>query len=155
MKIKHVFALLGPVILCVSCDMGLKSGHGFSLPEGNADKGKVVFISKSCLSCHSIKGLEKERDAIEAQMDITLGGETTRIATYGELVTSIINPSHRLSAHYRQDVVAVNGVSKMRNYNDALTVTELSDLVAYVQAQYKVKKYPQTTYPPYSYPSLP
>ena len=66
-------------------------------------------------------------------MSIALGGEVTRIQTYGELVTSIINPSHRLAEGYPVDTVSVDGKSRMRNYNDVMTVTELTDLVMFLQ----------------------
>ena len=65
-------------------------------------------------------------------MTIAIGGMRTRIATYGELVTSVINPSHRVARRYRDET----GDSPMRNYNEAMTVAELIDLVAFLQTQY-------------------
>ena len=84
-----------------------------------------------CDTCHSVSGRPELREGVDPEMNVMLGGETTRIATYGELVTSIINPSHKLARGLPQEQVSDNGVSKMTNYNDALTVTQLIDLVAF------------------------
>ncbi|MEL6361794.1 MAG: c-type cytochrome [Pseudomonadota bacterium] len=150
--IQRILPFVGIAALIASCDMSPKSGYGFSLPDGNGEDGKTAFIAHGCLSCHSVEGLEDERkEQLASELNIRLGGKTTRIATYGELVTSIINPSHRLARGYEKDDVSIDGVSKMLVYNDVLTVTELSDLVAFLQAQYELTDYPETTYPPYSY----
>ena len=60
------------------------------------------------------------------EQSIKLGGEVARIKTYGELVTSIINPSHKLAKGYPPEAVASEeGQSKMKNYNDVMTVSQL------------------------------
>ena len=64
-------------------------------------------------------------------------------------MTSIINPSHRLAKGYPVYAVSVDGKSKMKNYNDAMTVTQLTDLVAFVQSKYKLLEYELTDYPIY------
>ncbi len=146
---KQKTPIVALILLGAACDMSPKSGFGFSLPEGDPDAGETVFVAQGCLSCHSVAGLEAEREAIEPELNISIGGETTRIATYGELVTSVINPSHRLAKGYDTELIAVDGVSKMKNYNDVLTVAELTDLVSFLQSKYKLKDYPETRYPPY------
>lgn len=80
---------------------------------------------------------------------IALGGDTTYVRTYGDLVTSIINPSHRFAAGYSAAETRVDGSSKMRIYNDELTVTELADLVAFLQQHYKLRAYQPSPYVPY------
>ena len=126
------------------------SGRGFTLPEGEVDRGKAVFAALDCSSCHSVSGHEDLRpDGFEAEMTVALGGETARIATYGELVTAIINPSHRLARGYSTEAVATDGASRMRNYNDVMTVDELINLVAFLQAQYELTPPERTYYYPY------
>ncbi len=134
-----------------ACGQGPKGSHGFRLPDGDADAGREAFATYGCPSCHEIAGLEELREGIDPEMNIAIGGETTRIATYGELVTSVINPSHRIAKDYEAEDVAPGGVSKMRNYNDVLTVSELIDIVAFLQAQYDIRPYPDPDYAPYSY----
>jgi hypothetical protein len=74
----------------------------------------------------------------------------TRVKTYGDLVTSIINPSHKLAPGYRPDDVTEGGRSLMeRAYlNEVMTVQELIDLVAYLQPLYEVRP---PEHDPYSY----
>ena len=43
----------------------------------------------------------------------------------------------------------IDGVSRMRNYNDVMTVDELINLVAFLQAQYELTDYDRTYYYPY------
>ena len=134
-----------------SCDTGPKSSRGFTLPEGDVSAGQAVFTSMECTTCHNIDGLPELRDGIDPEMTIELGGKTVQIATYGELVTSIINPSHKLAKGYPFSQIVEGGESKMTNYNDVLTVSQLIDLVAFLQAQYELIEYPKTEYYPYSY----
>ncbi len=127
-----------------------KSGWGFTLPEGDVVAGEAAFRSLGCASCHVVDGVDDLRAPdFEAERTIVLGGETARIATYGELVSSIINPSHKLVRGYQKEDVAVDGVSKMTVYNDVMTVSELIDLVAFLQSHYRFPDYPETNYYPY------
>ncbi len=73
---------------------------------------------------------------------IVLGGGVTRVKSYGELIASIINPSHRLAGRYPKGDVSEEGQSLMTPYNDVMTVTQLIDFVAFLLAQYDVVKRP-------------
>lgn len=121
----------------VACDYSPKSSQGFRLPDGDIEAGRAVYVKMQCASCHAIEGREVLREGIEPEMTVPLGGMTTMVDTYGQLVTSVINPSHKIARTYRKADVSDDGVSKMRNYNDVMTVTELIDLVAFVQDQYE------------------
>lgn len=124
-----------------------ESSRGFSLPVGNADNGKVVFAELQCHMCHTVSGEKFAGAENQPQvLNVALGGEVTRIKTYGELVTSIINPSHRLASSGTEQV-AVDGRSKMTNYNDVMTVRQLIDLVAFLQSRYKLERYDPSEYP--------
>ena len=82
-------------------------------------------------------------------VSVTLGGEVTKVKTYGELVTSIINPSHKLAERYPEEEVSIEGESLMPVINDVLTVQQLIDLVSFLQAQYEVtppEHYPYALY---------
>ena len=130
-------AILGAAaLLLAACDYSPDSSQGFRLPDGDAEKGREVFVSMHCSSCHVVQSAPELRDGIEAELDVPIGGMKTRVDTYGELVTSVINPSHRIARTYRNAEFTEDGESKMRNYNDVLTVSELIDLVAFLQAQY-------------------
>lgn len=127
------------------CDYGSES-RGFSLPEGNLTAGEVVFTSLECNSCHSLPNIAQLPDVNGHEISVQLGGEVSRIKTYGELVTAIINPSHRIAQPGVPQHVLADGQSAMRNYNDVMTVSQLTDLVSFLQTQYELRPYEPTTY---------
>lgn len=130
-----------------------KSGRGFSLPPGDAGRGEQAFVDLQCHACHSVAGIGRAETADSSDLpSIVLGGEVTRVQTYGELVTSIINPSHRIAPGYPRDALQVDGESKMKNYNDVLTVSQLADLVTFLQSKYQLRPYDATDYPLYYAP---
>ena len=114
------------------------SERGFSLPEGNALNGKEAFVYMHCHECHSISGEVLPTLDQEEPPFVELGGTVTRVKTYGELVTAIINPSHKLAQGYSLDTISEDGQSRMPVYNSYMTVQELIDIVAYLQPHYDV-----------------
>ena len=78
-----------------------------------------------------------------------LGGKVSNIVTYADLVTSIINPSHKISTRLHHDKVAQENKSKMQNFNDVMTVSELVDLVSFLQPKYQLHPYTPTAYQAY------
>jgi mono/diheme cytochrome c family protein len=146
MKTLFLAALAMLTLSLTSCDSGPESSRGFSLPKGNAEQGKLVFLKYQCLSCHQLKGVEQAGIVNNPDLAIKLGGETIQVETYADLVTSIINPSHKFAKGYPSQLVQQNGVSKMKVFNDVMTVTELINLVAFLQPQYKLIHYRHTNY---------
>ena len=132
--------------LAAACDPSPQSGRGFTLPEGDAANGEWLFAELGCNSCHEIPDRADLREGLDPEMTVTLGGPTTQISTYGELVSSIIDPSHRIAPRYRNEAFTENGESLMRNYNDVITVSELADLVTFIQQQYELEPYTPTDY---------
>ena len=128
------------LIFLSGCEVGPKSGRGFTLPEGDAAMGEEIFTSLSCNACHVVIGNERIKQPDNPQLSIRLGGN----------VTSVINPSHKLPGNYPLESVSEEGVSKMKNYNEAMTVEQLIHLVAFLQSQYKLVNYNRTTYPIYN-----
>lgn len=125
-----------------------QSPRGFSLPLGDIDRGREAFVMLECTTCHEVVGEDLPQPERRApDISVRLGGETMRVRTYGELVTSIINPSHRIAQGYRPDAVAPQGVSRMTVYNDVMTVSQLIDLVAFLESHYELPEYPPTDYP--------
>jgi hypothetical protein len=150
----RTFFLLGSLAILAgvsACDMTARSSQEFALPEGNAGKGQQAFISLQCTACHRLHNLELPAPEIEGPVMIVLGGGVSKVKSYSELVTSIINPSHRLARGIRKDEISAEGESLMANYNDVMTVTELTDLVAFLQSQYEIRPRPGYRYPVYEY----
>jgi len=128
------------------CFPGPESPKGFSLPKGDAVEGEKVLMKYQCLACHHLEGIDYETLNKELQPPVILGGASTRVKTYADLVTSIINPSHKLARNYHLSLIQQGGVSKMPIFNDVMTVTELVDLVTFLQPKYNVKPYQYTHY---------
>lgn len=127
-----------------TCALFLLSGcnpeaRGFALPLGSVEAGKAAFTRLECNQCHSIADeLEKTAEG-HADIHFKLGGETTRVRTYGDLVTSIINPNHKISGYFKVEAnVDTEGNTNMPSYNDVMTVQELVDLTTYLQTTYDV-----------------
>ena len=108
--------------------------RGFVLPEGDVERGIAAFQELECTQCHSVGDIAwtGEGDSIE----VALGGATTARRTYGDLLTSVINPSHRISQAHLGEQVTTDGESRMRRYNDVMTVQQLVDIVTFLETQY-------------------
>ena len=124
--------------------------RGFVLPEGDTVKGKTVFTELNCSRCHSIDDIAWTGSEQFGDPYVKLGGDATTITTYGELVTSVINPSHKIDRKSlnSEKLTLTAGMSKMElyRYNEIMTVQELVDLVTYLQSEYKVDR-PEVDYP--------
>lgn len=139
-------------VLCAAvisaCDMGPKSATGFRLPDGDPEVGKQLFVQLECNNCHTIVGLELSQAVQPGPVSVTLGGPVARVKTYGQLVSSVINPSHRIVRRFSKDLKGEE--SLMPIYNETMTIQQLIDLVAFLQVQYRVIL-PQYSYHSYNY----
>ena len=135
--------------MMMGCAPAPESGRAFRLPDGDPIIGQQAFLSLQCHACHTISGVDLPSINLEAPVTVMLGGPTTRVKTYGELVTSIINPSHKLIKRYPEEEISSEGQSFMPTVNEFMTVQQLIDLVAFLQDQYQVvvpEPYPYTPY---------
>lgn len=139
--------VLAAIVLGVAggCDRDVMSEKGFRLPAGNVMAGREAFLYMQCHQCHTIEGEQLPIIPGQEPPYVELGGKVTRVKTYGELITAIINPSHELARGYAEDVVAEEGESKMYVYNEFMTVQELIDIVMFLQPYYDVVV-PEYTY---------
>lgn len=149
---RWVVAVLGTMMLTgatVSCAPAPESPKGFRLPDGDPVAGEEAFIGLGCYACHMIEGVNLPSFLDKAPMQVVLGGKTSNVKTYGELVTSIINPSHKLASRYPEEDVSSEGESFMPIVNKVMTVQQLVDVVAFLQLQYEVtppEHYPYSSY---------
>jgi len=137
-------ATIGAIVLaalvgaagCTSPDQD--SVRGFVLPDGDIDKGRAVFVDNGCLRCHvmddpALPAYDGERD-----FEIRLGGEVIRVQDYGDLLTSVVLPDHRMSQKRR--VTDAEGKplesTPMPDFTQEITVAELIDLVSYLHSRY-------------------
>jgi len=150
MKARSVLTLVVVGLFALAaCDQDtVMSQRGFRLPDGDAQAGREAFLYMQCHQCHSIKGEQLPGIPGQEPPYVELGGMVTQVKTYGQLVTAVINPSHKLATGYANDVVSYDGESKMYFYNDHMTVKELTDIVMFLQPYYEVVA-PNFRYPVY------
>lgn len=135
------YRVVGTLLLSWLCFGCQETGppRGFVLPEGDPERGKETFVELRCNTCHQVEGLEDEfeRPTASPPVDVKLGGLAMREPTDGELMTSIINPSHELYPAGDPDAMVSGGESRMANYNEVITVAQLIDLVAFLHDRYE------------------
>jgi mono/diheme cytochrome c family protein len=133
--------LLALVVLAgssVACTTGRYSAAAFHLPaDGDAERGKLVFVSMGCPKCHAVTGAELERPNVQPPVPVVLGGEVDHRLSDAYLVTSVINPSYALAPHPKEQITQ-DGKSRMPSY-EQLTARQLADMVAFLQSHYTVR----------------
>jgi len=111
---------------------GVPKGWKFSLPVGNVEAGRKVFVDLGCYSCHEVKGEqfpEAQKTADQVGPDLTgMGGMHP-----GEyLAESIVNPNAVILEE--PGFTGPDRLSKMPSFNEDMTVAQLIDLVAYLKS---------------------
>ena len=147
MRAIYAMAFLMASLLALSaCDQEARlDSKGFRLPEGDVQTGRETFLYMQCNQCHTIAGMQLPTIPGKGAPYVELGGKVTKVKTYGELVTAIIYPAHKLADGYAKEVVSTDGESNMYIYNRHMTVQELINLVEFLQPQYDVI-IPEITY---------
>ena len=140
-------------LMAVGCqDQGARMGTGFRLPAGDEDKGLRSFVDLNCHQCHSVVGVELPKTESPTGIDYELGGEVRLVKSYGQLVTAITQPQHIISAEWlaRIEKLRTEGLaSPMPDFNDRMTVRQLTDIVTFLHSHYQKVPPPGVTYPYY------
>jgi mono/diheme cytochrome c family protein len=121
-------------------------------PLGNTQRGREAFVALECHACHRIDDAAIPAHPSPSSFSVALGGHTPRIETYGDIITAIVNPSHRLARSYR--AVAGRGEPSPMSaqfLNNVMTTQQLVDIAAFLRTEYEYIPPPP---PPYweSYP---
>lgn len=107
------------------------------LPEGDVESGKKAFVELGCTSCHQVAGAEDlPAPSTDEAPPIVLGGAVRSRPTDAAMVTSIIHPNQRISRPYQEGTKTHTGSSRMGDFNEAMTVRQMIDLIAFIRAHY-------------------
>ena len=144
MKSNHLLTLSALVLaglctLLLSCSREQPPVKGFVMPQGDAERGKEVFVEFNCYRCHDVAGVELPERNFEPPFIVYLGGEVLKVKDYGELLTAIVYPEHMVSPKYKGRLTEAGkdpNESPMPYFGDMMTVTELTDLVEFLHGQY-------------------
>jgi len=113
----------------------------FPILDGDIQEGQDAFVRLECNQCHVVDGVQLPAFSGPRPVTVELGGEMYFAKTYGDLVTSIINPDHVLSDEYLDqlpsEVRRRTNSSPMYMKEDML-VTELIDIVAFLSSRYRL-----------------
>lgn len=121
-------------LMLAGCDR-LESGRRLRLPKGNAENGKAAFIALKCTECHTVAGVELPKPVVEPGLVVELGGNVPRLRTVGDLMTSIIHPTQSVSSKMKRPAVGAP-VTNMPDLTETMTVSQLIDLVRFLQPRY-------------------
>ena len=126
------------VLVTLGCTEERRSSSGFRLPDGDAARGRAVFAEMKCHTCHRVyQHDEFPKPAAEPSVPVSIGGRYARVPGDGELVTSIINPSHKISSRYAHTLVTAGASSRMGDFGDSMTIRDLIDVVAFLHTVYE------------------
>ncbi len=109
---------------------GVPPGWRFTLPPGDAMRGKALFATLECYRCHVVAGAgfpTPGGDATHTGPELTGMGAHHPAEYFAE---SIIDPNAVVLAG--PGFTGPDGRSIMPSYADSLTVAQLQDLVAYL-----------------------
>lgn len=111
------------------------AGWKFSWPEGNPHEGRRLFAELECYKCHEIQG---ESFPKVSEREKGAGPELSQMAGLHPLefyAEAIINPSAFIDKEDKErGYLGTDGRSKMPDYNDVLTVKQVSDLASYLSS---------------------
>ncbi len=130
------------LLVPLGCQHGLGRTTGLQLPQGDVDSGAIAFQELGCGTCHDVAGLIRPTGGAWPEVIVTLGGQVAVIPTQDELATHIVNPSHTLTDRYAKEDVSEGGGSRMRDFNQIMTVAQLADLAAFLHSKYELLEEP-------------
>src|SRR5205085_11009111 len=108
---------------------GVPKGWRFAPPPGDAARGREVFARLGCFACHRIGG-ETFPPSSGLGPDLTgVGGHHPA----GYILESILNPNAVIVEG--RGYTGPDGTSIMPDYRAQLSVSDLIDLVAYLQTR--------------------
>lgn len=121
------------------CGSAHKSARGFHLPDGDAARGRQALVELRCTTCHTVHGeAGLPTPVAEPRVPVQLGGLVSQARSDGQLTASIVDPSHRIRSGDAPGQVRSEGLSRMGDFSEAMTVRQLVDIVAYLQTRFEV-----------------
>lgn len=112
---------------------GMQASWQFTLPKGDPVEGRKVFVQLECYKCHEVRGEKFPAVGVEEK---GVGPELSQMAGMHPVEffsESIMNPNAVIDPDAREKgYLGDDGKSKMPNYNDILSVKQVTDLAAYL-----------------------
>ena len=140
-KRRHWRFLPAMVVLMAltACSGDDKPVKGFVMPAGDVAQGEQVFMDFKCYACHTIPGKEFPETDGKLPFSVPIGGEVLNVRNHGELLTAVVNPEQQICMSYRAQMERAGRevhLTPMPYSGEEMTVAELIDLIAFLNAQY-------------------
>ena len=134
MKSSRFLSIAGCVFLAAGLALAVVPARPFVLPPGDASAGEAVFSRLGCASCHTISGTSLKEvskgDPIGPELTATHAAQTRE-----SIAARLISYDRFLSEGlYKATYSRSDGSSRMGNFNDAMTVRDLIDLVEFIKS---------------------
>ncbi len=111
---------------------GVPKGWKFLVPPGDPTRGREAFVTLECYACHAISGEDFPKTSKRAQEP---GPELTGMGGHHPaeyFAESITNPNRVIVQG--PGYTGADGLSKMPDYGEVMTVRQLIDVVAYLKS---------------------
>ncbi len=105
-----------------------------NLPAGDAERGKLAFITLQCTACHEVAG--GGLPAASVVPAVGLGGRSLLPPSAERLAEDIVLPSSHFAAGYPTEQITEQDRSRMPDYSKALSKEQVADLVAFLKSRY-------------------
>lgn len=132
-----ILGLVAATALCSACATTTTVvAEQFHLPPGgDAAAGKQAFVDFGCARCHRVHGRDDlPAPTVEPEVPFVLSAPAPSRITDARLVTAIIHPGHQVTEAWKAEVHDNDDGSRMRPYNDRMTVQDLLDIVAFLRS---------------------
>lgn len=143
MQSKGLLIILGAALPAFAAGCASSALFGFPVDQADIAAGRQAFLDHRCNQCHSIADERLPPLAGADRPIFELGGSTTMVRSYADLMTSILSPNHHISERYRDQQLLLNTEipleSPMPTPNfDTMTVRQLIDIVAFLDSKYQL-----------------
>jgi mono/diheme cytochrome c family protein len=111
---------------------GVPKGWKFLVPPGDPARGREAFVAMECYACHAVSGEDFPKTSKRAQEP---GPELTGMGGHHPaeyFAESILNPNRVIVQG--SGYTSTDGLSKMPDYAEVMTVRQLVDVVAYLKS---------------------
>jgi L-cysteine S-thiosulfotransferase len=111
---------------------GVPKGWKFLMPPGDPARGREAFVTLECFACHEVKGEDFPKTSKRSHEP---GPELTGMGSHHPaeyFAESIVNPNRVIVQG--TGYTGPDGLSKMPDYGDTMTVRQLVDVVAYLKS---------------------
>ncbi len=115
------------------------ASKALALPAGQADDGREAFVRLQCNRCHSTPDIAWIGVELEGDVHVKITA-ASKPASREELITSITNPSYKISKRHILAMTTKDWESRMLPYAEVMTVQELCDIIAYLDEIWSTPK---------------